>query len=118
MLTLCKVITGREAYGLQFTVCDELDVQVPPTGADVCRAFLPAVATNEGGEAKGSIANLNVIELALPGRFYGIFVVEEQVDALARRGWGSRWDTEMLRRSRRGEEQTKVFGHKASPSIM
>lgn len=109
MLTLCEVITGREAYGLQFTVCDELDVQVPPTGADVCRAFLPTVATNEGGEAKGSIANLNVVELALPGRFYGILVIEEQVDALPGRGWRSRWDREMLRRSRSGEEQMKVF---------
>lgn len=86
MLTLCKVISGREAYGLQFTVCNKLDVQVPPTGADVRRAFLPTVATNEGGEAEGSIANLDVIELALPGRFYGIFVIEEQVDALPRRG--------------------------------
>lgn len=90
MLTLREVVARREADGLQFTVRDELDVQVSAAGADVGRAFLAAVATNEGREAKGSIANLNVVELALPRRFYGVLVIEEQVDALA---W-SRWKRE------------------------
>lgn len=93
-LTLREVVSGRETDGLQFTVCNKLDVQVSPAGTDVCRAFLPAVATNEGREAKRSIPNLNVVELALPGRFYGVLVIEEQVNALAwsswRRGTGQR----------------------------
>lgn len=86
-LTLREVVAGREADGLQFTVCDKLDVQVSAAGTDVRRTFLAAVATNEGREAKGSIANLNVVELALPGRFYRVLVIEEQVDALARSRW-------------------------------
>lgn len=86
-LTLREVVAGGEADGLQFAVCHKLDVQVSAAGADVVRALLAAVATNEGREAKGSIAHLNVVELALPGRLYGVLVIEEQVDALA---W-SRW---------------------------
>lgn len=76
-LTLCEVIPGREADGLKFTIRHKLDVKVSPTGADVCRAFLPTVATNEGREAKRPIADLNVVELALPGRLYGILVIKE-----------------------------------------
>lgn len=74
---MCEVVPGREANGLQFTIRHKLDVQVPPTGADVCRALLPTVATNEGREAKGPIADLDVVELALPGRLYGILVIKE-----------------------------------------
>lgn len=48
LLTLCEVVPGREANGLQLAICHKLDVQVSPAGADVCRAFLPAVAANEG----------------------------------------------------------------------
>lgn len=74
---MCEVIPGREADGLKFTIRHKLDVKVSPTGADVCRAFLPTVATDEGREPKGSITDLDVVELALPGRLYGILVVKE-----------------------------------------
>lgn len=101
-LTLREVVSGRETDGLQFAVCNKLDVQVSPAGTDVCRAFLPAVATNEGREAKRSIPNLNVVELALPGRFYGVLVIEEEVNALAwsswRRGTGQRGAEKQQRR--------------------
>lgn len=111
-LTLREVVSGRETDGLQFTVCNKLDVQVSPAGTDVCRAFLPAVATNEGREAKRSIPNLNVVELALPGRFYGVLVIEEQVNALAwsswRRGTGQRGAEKQQRRWRRFSQKRLI----------
>lgn len=85
-LTLCEVVPGRKAYGLQFSICHKLDVQVPPTGADICWALLPTIATDQRRETKGPIADLNVVKLALPGWLYGILLIEEQVDALPRRG--------------------------------
>lgn len=85
-LTLCEVIPGRETEGLQFTIRHKLDVQVPPTGADIIWAFLPTEATDDGRETKGPIADLDVVELALPGWLDGILVIEEQVDALSGSG--------------------------------
>lgn len=81
-LTLCEVIVGRETNGLQFPISHELDVQVPPTGAHVRRALLPTVATDDGREAEGPVADLDVVELALPGRLDGVLLFKEQVDAL------------------------------------
>lgn len=65
-----EVVPGRETDGLQFTVSHKLDVQVPPTGTDVLGAFLPTVATDERRETKGPVADLDVVELALPGWLY------------------------------------------------
>lgn len=120
-LTLCEVVPGREANGLQFTIRHKLDVQVSPAGADVCRAFLPTVAANEGREAKGPIADLDVVELALPGRLYGILVIKEQVDALPGRGWRRKGGREKVRWDQRRRRAERGAGKKrmtASPSIM
>lgn len=112
-LTLCEVIPCRETDGLQFTISHELDVQVPPTGADICRAFLPAVSTNEGRETKGPIADLDVVELALPGWLYGVLVIKEQVDALPGSGWRRRRGGEKVRKEgRRASERLKRDGRK------
>lgn len=106
-LTLREVVSGREADGLQFAVCDKLDVEVSPAGADVRRALLPAVATNEGREAERSIPNLNVVKLALPGRFYGVLAIEEQVNALA---WSSWRGGAGQRGAERAAEKLETFG--------
>lgn len=114
-LTLCEVIPGRETNGLQFTISHKLDVQVPPTGADICWAFLPTEATNDGRETKRPIADLDVVKLTLPGRLDRILFIEEQVDALSRGGFYN-VDTFPLRRVflrivRWGEKSSIRFLH-------
>lgn len=91
-----EVVAGGEADGLQLAVCHELDVQVSAAGAHVRRALLATVAPDEGREAKRSVPNLNVVKLALPGWFYGVLVVEEQVNALARGSCKGGTSREML----------------------
>jgi len=88
-LTLREVVPGGETDGLQFAIGYKLDVQVPPTGADVCRALLPAEAPEDGRETERPIPDLNVVEFTLQGRLDGIPVFEEQVDALS--GSGCKW---------------------------
>lgn len=83
-LTLCEVIPCREANGIKFTISHKLDVQVPPTGADIGGAFLPTVATNDRREVKGSITDFNMVKPTLPGRLDGILFIKKQVDALSR----------------------------------
>lgn len=83
MPTLSEVIPRRETDGLQFSISHKLDVQVPPAGADVGRAFLPAVATDDGREAERTVTDFNVVEPALPGRLDGVLLIKEQVDALS-----------------------------------
>ena len=102
-LTLCEVIPGGETSGLQFTISHKLDVQVPPTGPDIRRTFLPTVATNDGRETKGPIAYLDVVKLTLPGGFDGVLLIEEQVNALSRSGWGRRRDWKQLKRGLESE---------------
>lgn len=84
--TLREVVARREPGGLQFPVGHKLDVEVAAAGAHVGRALLAAVAADEGGEAEGAVPDLDVVKLALPGRLDGVVVIEEEVDALARRG--------------------------------
>lgn len=77
LLTLCEVIPGSETNGLQFTISHKLDVEVSPTGADICWDFLPTVATDDGRETKGPITDLDVVKLTLPGWLYGILLIKE-----------------------------------------
>lgn len=104
---MCEVIAGRETNSLQFAISHKLNVQVPPTGADIGRAFLPTVTTDDGRETKRPIADLNVVKLALPGRLDGILLIEKQVDALARRSW-----EEEEKRLRAGEKKVEEVKQK------
>lgn len=84
---MCEVVPGRETDGLKFTISHKLDVQVPPTGADIRWALLTTVAANDGRESKGPVTDLYVVELTLPGGLYRVLFIEEQVDALSGGGW-------------------------------
>lgn len=118
-LTLCEVIPCRETNGLQFAISHKLDVQVPPAGADVCRAFLPTVATDYGREPKGTVTNFNVVKLAFPGWLDGVLLIKEQLNALSGRGC-SRPTGQGKGKLKAGAESGKdaLKKDKVSPSMM
>lgn len=101
-LTLCEVIMCRETNGLQFTISHKLDVQIPATGADICRTFLPTVATNDRWETKGPIADFDVVKFTLPGWLNGILLLKEQVNALSGGGYKRRRVCEGVRWTKAG----------------
>lgn len=110
--TLGEVVAGGEPGGLQLAVRHKLDVQVSPAGVHVGGALLAAVAPDEGREAEGPVPDLDVVEFAFPGRLDGILVVEEQVDALARRGCRQRSEEKV-----RGAAATPIKGQRL-PSMI
>lgn len=110
--TLGEVVAGGKPGGLQLAVRHKLDVQVSPAGVHVGGALLAAVAPDEGREAEGPIPDLDVVEFAFPGRLDGILVVEEQVDALARRGCRQRSEEKV-----RGAAATPIKGQRL-PSMI
>lgn len=109
-LTLCEVVPGWKTDGLQLAVSHKLDVQVPPARAHVRGALLAAVATNDGRETEGAVADFDVVKLTFPRWLDGVPVIEEQVDALPGGGWIEQWEEEEGEDDMKKEEWKKSRG--------
>lgn len=89
-ITCDEGVLDAEAEAFQLFIAGELDPHEPSRGCNQAGILATAEAVNERREAKGTIADLDVVKAALKGGLNVVILVKRQLNPLPGEGFGGR----------------------------
>lgn len=89
-ITCDEGVLDAEAEAFQLFIAGELDPHEPSSGCNQAWILATTETVNEWREAKGTVADLDVVEAALEGGLDVVILVKRQLNPLPGEGFGER----------------------------